>query len=450
MDKPSAETILIVDDSPDTQEIIRRHLKTQGFQIFTASDVNTAIKILENQVVDLIVTDIKMPKYSGYDLIKYVRDHFKDIEIVVITGYPSIEGAIKAVKSGAEEYLAKPFTKKELFGVIEKARQKLLMRKTMKSAFQKIPSASYGILGKSKEMNTVFRAIEKAAVTPVTVIVSGESGTGKELVARAIHYTSSRASAPFVPINCGGIPESLLESELFGYVKGAFTGALDSRPGFFQTAEGGSIFLDEISETSPSMQVKLLRVLQEKEICMVGSRQPQKVDVRIIAATNKDILSLVKSEHFREDLYYRLNIINIEIPPLRKRKSDILILIKYFSEKYSQIINQPVPQFSDRALTYLCNYNWPGNVRELENVVNRMVIMREKGTIHTSDLPPQVRSTINNKPLMDKSLKDVETEHIKFVLESLKGNKTKAAKILGIDRKTLREKLKQGDAKKTG
>jgi two-component system response regulator HydG len=436
------ERILIVDDSPDTLEMVQRNLKSEGYQTFTAQSVVEAIEILKSTPIDLVITDIKMPKISGYDLIEHIKDNFKDMEIVVITGYPSIKGAVKAVKIGAEEYLPKPFTDTELFSVVQRALEKLLMRRTMRAQLQKIPSAPFGLIGKSESMKKVFQEIEKAASTSATVVITGESGTGKELVARAIHYSSSRASAPFIPVNCGGIPETLLESELFGYLKGAFTGAFETRAGFFQTADGGTIFLDEISETSAAMQVKLLRVLQEKEICMVGSRRTQKVDVRILAATNKDILGLVKADLFREDLYYRLNVININIPALRDRNDDILMLIKHFSAKFAAESHKPAPQFSDSALRILKSYNWPGNVRELENIIHRLVIMNEENIIDVPDLPSLMRSSTIRESRLDRTLDEVEAEHIRNVLDSVKGNKTKAAEILGIDRKTLREKLK--------
>jgi transcriptional regulator with PAS, ATPase and Fis domain len=275
------------------------------------------------------------------------------------------------------------------------------------------------------------------------VLVSGESGTGKELVARAIHYSSPRASAPFVPINCGGIPEGLLESELFGYVRGAFTGATETRAGFFQTAEGGTVFLDEISETSASMQVKLLRVLQDREVCMVGDTRVRKVDVRVIAATNKDLLSLVQKNVFREDLFFRLNVITITIPPLRERGDDTLRLASHFAAKYAREFGRPVPRFSEAALRVIADYYWPGNVRELENFVQRIVVMSERECIDVTDLPAHMRFSAAREAGLNRSLAEVEAEHIKNVLASVDGNKSRAAEILGIDRKTLRDKLKK-------
>jgi DNA-binding NtrC family response regulator len=436
------ESILVVDDAPDTLEMLQRNLSSRAYQVFTASSVAEAIRLLESAAVDLVITDFKMPKVSGLDLIKHVRENYKDTEVMMITGYATIEGAVKAVKTGAEEYLAKPFTDEELFSAVRKALDKLHIRKASQSKPRKKLPVVYGLIGESKVIQKIFDDIDKAAKTPATVLITGESGTGKELVARAIHYSSPRASAPFVPINCGGIPEELLESELFGYVKGAFTGAFDSRAGFFQTAEGGSIFLDEISETSPSMQVKLLRVLQDKEIYMIGSRRPQKVDVRILAATNKDLLSLLKKGAFREDLYYRLNVINISAPPLRERGGDILLLANHFIKKFSKELDKPVPRFSDQALQVLKNYNWPGNVRELENLIQRLLVMTDGEIIDIPDLPPFLRFSALREKGLNRTLEEVISEYILNVFESVGGNKTKAAKILGISRKTLRNKLK--------
>jgi transcriptional regulator with PAS, ATPase and Fis domain len=295
-------------------------------------------------------------------------------------------------------------------------------------------------------MREVFETIVKAASTSATVLVAGESGTGKELVARGIHYGSDRAQSPFVPINCGGIPENLLESELFGHVKGSFTGATETRAGFFQTADRGTVFLDEISETSQAMQVKLLRVLQEKQIRMVGGSREQAVDVRIIAATNKDLLELVRRQLFREDLYFRVNVITIDIPPLRERNEDILLLARHFISKYAQEHGKDTPSLSDGVLEVLQRYDWPGNVRELENVMHRLVVMHEGVTVDVADLPTTMRFSVRHRLGRLCSLAEVESEHVRVVLQSVDGNKTRAAEILGIDRKTLRQKLQRGPA----
>ena len=433
--------ILAVDDSLDTLEVIQRNLTLEGYKVFTVSSVNEAVNILETHPIDLVITDLKMPIVGGLDLIRHVRENLKDVEIMMITGYPSIEGAVEAVKSGAEEYLVKPFTDKELLSAVQRMLEKLVRRRTTQS---KNPlNNSYGIIGDSKEMQDVFKQMEKAASTDVTIVISGESGTGKEIVARAVHYNSDRSSAPFVPVNCNAIPNNLLESELFGHVKGAFTGAKGSRAGFFQVADGGTIFLDEIGDASQSMQGKLLRVIQNKEIYMVGSSRTRKVNTRIIVATNKDLLSLVEKGIFREDLYYRINVINIHLPALRKRGNDILLLINYFLGKFSKEMDCPMLNFSDDALRVLVNYQWPGNIRELENLIQRLVIITDGDFIHVTDLPALMKFYVNQKKDVNRTLADVEIEHIRHVLTSVNGNKTKAARVLGIDRKTIGEKLKK-------
>jgi DNA-binding NtrC family response regulator len=443
------ERILIVDDSPETLEMLERNLRSEGYEVLAAPGVAEAIKILDDTLVDLVITDYRMPKVSGMDLIRYVRENLKNTEVMMITGYATVEGAVEAIKGGAEEYLTKPFTDDELFSVVRRALDKLKIRMASQDRLPQTIGSRYGLLGKSEPMDIVLSAIAKAASTTATVLITGQSGTGKELVARAIHYSSRRASAPFVPVNCGGIPESLLESELFGYVKGAFTGALESRAGFFQTADGGTIFLDEVSETSLAMQVKLLRVLQEKEICMVGSSQPRNVNVRILAATNKDLLALVKKGNFREDLYYRLNVIEMAIPSLQDRGDDILLLARHFARKYSEELDKKELRFSEKALEILRNYAWPGNVRELENIVHRLVVMTDSDLIDVPDLPDLMRYSGVRETGLQRTLIDVEAEHIRNVLASVSGNKTRAAEILGMDRKTLREKMKKLEARST-
>ncbi|MCK5050562.1 MAG: sigma-54-dependent Fis family transcriptional regulator [Candidatus Cloacimonetes bacterium] len=443
MNDKKKDKILIVDDSADTRLIIQRNLSEQGYQVFTTADVVNAIQILNSVHIDLIITDLKMPKVSGIDLIKHVRENCKDSEVIMITGYPSIESAVKAVKIGALDYLTKPFTDDELLNAVKKAFEKLKFTRKIRAQSKLNFAESYGIIGESDVMKKVFKETLKASQTSSTVLIYGESGTGKELIARAIHYNSSRSSAPFVPINCGAIPESLMESELFGYIKGAFTGAYENRDGFFLTADHGSIFLDEISETALLMQVKLLRILENKEIYMVGAKQPRKVDVRIICATNKHLFNLVEKEKFREDLFYRLNVITIDLPPLRERGDDILLLTNYLVKKYADNLGKEIPEFSDKALKIFREYHWPGNVRELENIIHRIILMNDDLKIDIPDLPPLMRFTALRQSGLDRTLKEVELEYIKNVLVSVNDNKTKAAKILGIDRKTLRQKMKK-------
>lgn len=440
MTRKDSKTILVVDDAPNTLEILQRNLQSEGYLVFTAGDVPAAIHLLEQQPFDLVITDFKMPKVSGLDLVRHVRENLKDTEVMMITGYPSVGGAVGAVKAGAAEYLAKPFTDQELLTAVRSIFDKQRMRR-MAQAAGDVKETSFGLIGNSPAMQKIFHAVEKAAPTAATVLIAGESGTGKELIARAIHYNSPRASAPFVPVNCAAIPETLLESELFGYVKGAFTGANETRAGFFQTADGGTIFLDEISATTPSTQVKLLRVLQEREVTMIGSARPRKVDIRILAATNKDLSELIKKNLFREDLFFRLNVITIQLPPLRERGDDVLLMIHHFAQKYAKELGRAEPKFSDEALKTLRHYHWPGNVRELENVVQRLVVMADSDTIETADLPSLMRFTALHTAGFDRTLAEVEAEYIKNVLDSVGGNRTHAAQILGIDRKTLRDKL---------
>lgn len=433
--------ILIVDDSESTLEVLERNLVRVGYRVFRASAVAEAIETLKGTSIDLVITDLKMPRISGMDLVQHVKDNFRNVGIMMITGYPSIESAVQAVKSGAEEYLAKPFTDEELLSAVQRALDNLPLRRAGQTHSLAMLSGPYGLIGQSESMRAVREAILRAAGTPATVLITGESGTGKELVARAIHYNSARASAPFVPVNCGGVPEGLFESELFGHVKGAFTGATDSRAGFFHTADGGTIFLDEISETSFSMQVKLLRALQDREIRMVGSDKDRKVDVRILAATNKDLAMLARKGGFREDLYYRLNVITIAVPPLRERGEDILLLIRHFLEKFAKEAGKPVPRVSERALQRMKSYDWPGNVRELENVMQRLIVMNDGDVLDMVDLPSLMRFAANPERVFTRTLAEVESEYIHNVLASVGGNKSQAASILGIDRKTLRAKL---------
>jgi two-component system response regulator HydG len=437
--------ILIVDDSANTLEVLKRNLTAADYQVFTAPGVSEAIEILEQTPLDLVITDLKMPNISGMDLVRHIRENYEDTEVMMITGYPSIEGAVEAVKTGAEEFLAKPFTDTELLSAVHRVLEKAMVRRSGLAKSEKKVPKQKGLIGSSEGMRKVFIAIGKASSASAIVLITGESGTGKELAARAIHYSSARSAAPFVPVNCGGIPEGLLESELFGHVKGAFTGAIDSRVGFFHAADGGTIFLDEISDMSLAMQVKLLRVLQDKKVCMVGSNKTRKVDVRILAATNKDLQGLVKKGLFREDLFYRLNVITIIILPLRERGDDILLLAHHFLTQFAAESSKAMPRFSDEALQSLRSYNWPGNVRELENVIQRLVVMTDGDLIDVRDLPSLMRFSALRNTGFTRTLDEVENEYISNVLASVDGNKTRAAEILGIDRKTLREKLKRAE-----
>lgn len=435
--------ILVVDDSENMLEIVRRNLAPKGYTVFTVTNVMDAIAFLEKTPIDLVITDLKMPHIDGMELVRHVKEHYKNTGVLVITGHPSIESAVKSVKLGADEFLIKSFTNEELLAAVADSLKKQSDRTKANKPKTSIEKIKTGMIGDSKAMHQVYKAIKKAATIKATIVLTGETGTGKELVARAIHYNSAQSKAPFVAVNCGAIPHDLLESELFGYVKGAFTGANETRGGFFQAADGGSIFLDEISNTSMAMQAKLLRVLQEKEVNMVGANKSQKIDVRIIAATNVDLNLLVERKTFREDLFYRLNIIPINIPPLRERGDDIPLLMQYFAQKYATEMATTTPVFADEVIERFKNYSWPGNVRELENLVQRLVVMTDDTQIALTDLPLGMKHQVNSGINLNQSLESFVKNHIKKVLESVNGNKTKAAEILGIDRKTLREKISQ-------
>lgn len=440
-----SESILIVDDSHDMLEVLQRNLQALKFHTYQADNVHDAIEILKDSKVDLLITDLQMPKVNGMVLINYVNQQYPDVPILVITGFPSVSGAVEVIKAGAIDYLTKPFTTEELSASVSKS---LTIRRANAKPEQPRPDARmnvmsrYGIIGNSEVMSDLSQIIDRISNNRVTVLVQGESGTGKELIARAIHYSGKYGKYPFVAVNCGAIPENLLESELFGFVKGSFTGAGDTRAGFFQAANEGTIFLDEIGNASEAVQTRLLRVLQEKEITMIGATKPQKINVRIISATNSDLMAMVKKGQFREDLYYRLNVISIESPPLRKRKDDIPLLVRFFLRKYMDEFDRENLKVSEKTLDVLMQHPWPGNVRELENIVQRAVIMSDDW-IEPEHLPDYLQK-IHSADASGgewKTLKEVELQHIKKVLRAVGDNKTKAAEILGIDRKTLRQKL---------
>jgi DNA-binding NtrC family response regulator len=432
--------ILSVGNDPEILTAVRSVLGEAGYDVSDCFSVEKAIGILEFDRVDMVVCEMEMPVVSGIDLLRYVKENFSDVEMMLY-GRQDVETAVKAIKGGAEDYLTRPFHADELAVSVRKMADKIALRR---NSPPRIPgNISHGIIGGCPAMQEVSRMIEKAAASLVNVLIVGESGTGKELVARAIHYNGDRSRAPFVSVNCTAIPDTLLESELFGHVRGAFTGARESRSGFFQIADGGTIFLDEIGDASLNMQGKLLRVLQNKEIHMVGSSRVRRVDTRIIAATHKDLGAMVARGQFREDLFYRLNVIDVAVPPLRDRKDDILFLIHHFNEKFSREADRSPPPFSDEILQVMKAYHWPGNVRELENLVQRLVVMVDGPLIRMTDMPPHMRCQIAPRVEGLRTLFQVEAAHIRRVLQAVGENKTRAARILGIDRKTLRTKLQQ-------
>lgn len=435
------ENILIVDDDVHVLELIQRHLHDLNYHTYRAVSVKEALAIMQDNAIDLLITDLQMPSVDGLQLVKYVSEHYPDIPKLMVTGYPSVEGALEAMKSGVMEYLIKPFTKAELKSAVTKSLQSKTIGKHSKESKDSVVYSE--MIGNSPAIKKVTEIIDRVKNNSATVFISGESGTGKELVARAIHYMGKFASGPFVAVNCGAIPESLLEAELFGYTKGAFTGADDNRAGFFQAANKGTLFLDEIGNASLATQLRLLRVLQEKEVLRVGSQKPEKLDVRVIAATNVDLQELIKQGRFREDLYYRLTVVQIDVPPLRDRLSDIPLLVDKFLFKYGVEFKDRLLSITPEALSVLQRYQWPGNIRELENCIQRAVIMSDK-QVDVKDLPAHLKYHIEF-PMEDDNLvplKDMEKAYIQKVLMHTNNNKTKAAEILNIDRKTLREKLK--------
>ncbi|PWK17430.1 sigma-54-dependent transcriptional regulator [Xanthomarina spongicola] len=437
------ENILLVDDDVNILELLQRHLQSLNYHTYKAISVKEAIEILKGKSIDLLITDLKMPGVDGLELVKYVSEHYPDIPKLVVTGYPSIDGALEAMKSGVMDYLTKPFTKEELKKAVMKSFELKPIKKTQSESLKSKETDSYGeLIGNSEAIKKVTEVIERVKNNKATVFISGESGTGKELVARSIHYMGKYARAPFIAVNCGAIPENLLEAELFGYTKGAFTGANDNRNGFFQAANNGTLFLDEIGNASMATQLRLLRVLQEKEVTRVGSQKVEKVDVRVVAATNINLKELIDKGKFREDLYYRLTVVQIHVPPLRERIEDVSLLTEKFLFKYGVEYKDRLIKISSEALQVLERYSWPGNIRELENVIQRAVIMSDK-EIEIKDLPEHIKYKIdfpNEDGLL--TLKEIEKKHILKVLAATNNNKSQAAKILQIDRKTLSEKLK--------
>jgi len=441
MTKLRKENILVVDDDYDMLELIQRNLKAMDYLIYKASSVTEATEILKDNTIDLLITDLQMPGINGIELVKFAREHFPDLPKLVITGYPSVDSAVDSVRSGAVDYLVKPFTSEELRVAVQKSLNFPESRKASHHFKSKPDIGNYaGMIGSSPEFLRIIDVVERVKNNRATVLIHGESGTGKELIARAIHYNGSFASEPFIAVNCGAIPENLLESTLFGFLKGAFTGANETREGLFQAADGGTIFLDEIGNAPLTVQTRLLRVLQEKEISMIGSTTAKKISVRVIAATNSDLLAMIKNGSFREDLFYRLNVVDIKTPPLRERKEDIIPLVTLFLKKYGAEYGKPGIEIEEDALKLLERHSWPGNIRELENVVQRLIIMCGEH-IGVTDLPEYLKYTLPSGSDELVSLKEAEKSYIRKVLLSVDGNKTKASQILGIDRKTLRQKL---------
>ncbi|WP_299780947.1 sigma-54 dependent transcriptional regulator [uncultured Formosa sp.] len=436
------ENILLVDDDIHILELLQRHLQALQYHTFKALSVKEAVTILKDTKIDVLITDLNMPEIDGFELLKFTSEHYPKTGKLVITGFPSIQDSLTVIKSGVVEYLTKPFTKNELINALNKTLAQNKYQSSNNKKINILTDGTYGeIIGKSTGIKHVIQLIERVKNNKATVFISGESGTGKELVARSIHYQGQFSKGPFIAVNCGGIPENLLEAELFGYVKGAFTGADTNRNGFFQAANGGTIFLDEIGNASLAVQSRLLRVLQEKEVIKVGAQKAEKIDLRIITATNSNLKEMIKNKSFREDLYYRLTVVEIDVPPLRNRPEDISLLADKFLYKYGLEYKDRIAKMDPDVIPILERYNWPGNIRELENILQRAIILSDK-TVTVEVLPESLKYNISFSESHFIPLKDMEKQYILKVLRACNNNKTRAAELLQINRKTLREKLK--------
>lgn len=447
----AAASVLIVDDDQAHRTMLRTLLSGWGYRISEADDGDKAIVMVREGPYDLILMDMRMIKVSGIEALTAVKAHNPAIPVIIMTAYSSVETAVQALKKGAYDYLTKPLDFDELRLAMDRAmdhthlkEENRLLRETLGVHFDR-----RNIIGRSSAMAKLLETVAQVAPSEATVLITGESGTGKELIAGAIHFNSNRREGPFVKMNCAAVTETLLESELFGHEKGAFTGAYRRKEGRFRQAESGSLFLDEVSEMSLAMQAKLLRVLQEREITRVGGEEVVPVDVRLIAATNKDLIQEIEAHRFREDLYYRLNVVALAVPPLRVRIADIPLLAQHFLEEFSRKNHKAIKGFAPRAMDHLLRYGWPGNVRELMNVVERAVVLARADYLEEKDLPlPQTASEIvapapEKEPAGDLPLDEVEKRTILRTLEDAGGNKSATARRLGITRRTLHMKLKK-------
>jgi len=435
--------ILIVDDETIVRESLRDWLNDVGHEVFTAEDGPQALDILEKEKPGIVIADLVMPGMDGIELMKRAKDMLPNVEVIIFTAYGSIPTAISAIREGAYDYIEKPFCPERVELLIEKLVKHQRLVEENHSLQQKLEERYRfeEIIAKSPKMQRVIEVIKVIAKSNATILITGDSGTGKELVARAIHSQSHRRGKPFVAVSCAALPESLLESELFGHEKGAFTGAYTQKKGKFEMANRGTLFLDEIGEMSANIQVHLLRVLEEKEFTRVGGNELIKVDVRVISATNKDIKKAVADGEFREDLYYRLNVVSVELPPLKERKEDIPLLAQHFLRKFAAENQKDISGFSPEATNFLLQYEWPGNVRELENAIERAVILAKSSSIEVADLPQENRLLSHSAPL-GESLRQVEKNHILNIISETGGNHSEAARTLGISRATLYNKIR--------
>ena len=445
--------VLIVDDDLDALEMMQDLFETKGYVSLTARNGLEALEVIKNQEPDIILSDIRMPEMDGMQLLRVLTKDYPHIPVIMITAHGTIQTAVEAMKIGAKDYILKPLSLDEILTKVERITQLSNLIKENEYLLNKLQQTYdfTNMIGKTEKIQELFRLIKDVAATNTTVLIDGESGVGKELIANAIHYNSPRVKRPFVKVNCGVLAESLLESELFGHMRGSFTGAIKDKIGRFEMANGGTLFLDEIGDISLNMQLKLLRVLQEGEFERVGGTETLKVDVRIVAATNKDLKKAIKEGTFRQDLYYRLNVIPIEVPPLRERRDDIKYLVNHFIEKFNRVYGKSIREIEPRAMEIIENYDYPGNIRELENLIERIVVLDKKGKISVSDLPENVRQASGATDIQemdfDKGLgvlvEDYERNLILRALEQNNFNKLQTAKMLNMNRGTLMSKLKK-------
>ncbi|MCX8083810.1 MAG: sigma-54 dependent transcriptional regulator [Calditerrivibrio sp.] len=440
--------ILIVDDEPKQREILTYILSREGFNVFSAADVDSGLKILDTEDIDLVVTDLLLPERSGVDLLDEITAKYPETTVIIITGHGTVDSAVACMKKGAFDYIQKPLSKENVLLTIKKGLERTALLKERKYLYSQLKSKEQfaDFVGEHPLFKQVLNAILKIAPLDANVLITGESGTGKDIAAQYIHRLSSRKDKPFVPVNCAAIPESLIESELFGYERGAFTGAVGKKKGIFEAAEGGTIFLDEVSEISTMVQAKLLRLIQNKEILPLGSNNPIKIDVRIIAATNKNLEEEVRKGNFRQDLFYRLNVFNIKMPSLRERISDIPLLVNHFLHKFKYLSNNYEKFFSKNAIKTLLDYPWYGNIRELESFIQKVIIMSEGQEINEKEVKELLQMENGVEPTKDaidmgKSLEQIEKELIENALKESGGNITKAAKRLGLSFRTLQYRI---------
>lgn len=459
--------ILVADDEANLRRLLAAQLQQDGYEVHTVANGREAINALKEHHIDAVITDLRMPHVDGLQLLRHCQEHYPELPVILLTAYGTVETAVEAMRNGAFDFITKPFDRAEMQSVVSKAvRTRDLQKREVELGPEE--RGRYRIIGESECMLAIYAILEKVADTPATVLITGESGTGKELIARALHENSSRKNKPFIRVNCGAIPRDLMEAELFGYERGAFTGAVTSKPGRFELAHEGTLFLDEISEIPVEMQVKLLRAIQEGEIDRVGGIRPIAVNVRLIAATNRDLKQEIAAGRFREDLYYRLNVVPIHLPPLRERKSDIPLLAEHFLVKQSARLKKGTMRLAPDALEAMMAYAWPGNIRELENVIERTVLLTDGDVIRVRDLPPEIQRVVSRtesegtsesepptpsehttgttgglKEQVREATARLERELIVRALAQTGGNVTQAARLLKISRKSLQIKMKE-------